>query len=170
MSSLLDAVNVAPTKIEVTDKLPECTCDISIMTIGDLFNELDYLNSRNTSEYHYDPNDNYYTSKYYVFGIAYEDGENVGISPSIDYLRDIILGWDGRHNELIVLEHAWRDNDICVFGGPLSYVHCFMSDKYNELRYGFHIYWREREEFDTDPKFWSEPVPSSTYVAVVCVH
>ena len=57
MSSLLDAVNVEPNKIEVTDQLPSRVGDVSIMTISQAFVALANSNNKyNTFCHHHDPN------------------------------------------------------------------------------------------------------------------
>ena len=67
MSSLLEAVNVEPNKIEVIDKLPERVGDVSIMILEQLFNALENSNIFNDYYCHCDPGYGCRTQLYLIF-------------------------------------------------------------------------------------------------------
>ena len=122
MSSLLDAANVEPNKIEVTNKLPTRVGDVSIMTLEQVFKALEDSDSDNDGNYHYDPKYGYDTSMYYVYGIV----GSYGVNSTAENLQDVGLDWYKQLNKpikTIKTVQTWTNNGKTIFGGPLIIVH-----------------------------------------------
>ena len=160
MSSLLDAANAEPNKIEVTDQLPIRVGDVSIMTIEQAYIALANSNSNNDI-WSYDPSSGYDTSTYYVYGIIGNNGTNSTASN----LHAVCLNWYKQYNKPTSSSQAFTSNGKTIFGVPLS-VMC-----YGGSRYGFHWYYSvSHGNNSASVGYWDSSVSPSVYVAVVRVH
>lgn len=152
MSSLLEAANAEPNKIEVTDQLPKRIGDVSIMSLMDLYI---LCNA--------DPTSGYDTSTYYVYGIC----DFVGITGSrtgstSDNLQAVGLDWYKQLNKPTTSYQTWTQAGHKVFGGPFYGLGCDSSSY-------FFWWWYSTNNTIYSPNsyYWGFYVDASIYVAVV---
>lgn len=156
IGSLLEAANAEPNKIEVTDQLPTRVGDVSIMTIGELFNALEDCNKGNVNRSwsRSDPTEGYDTSTYYVYGISGKSGLNSTVSN----LQAVGLDWYKQLNKPTPEQITFTSNGKTIFGGPFDEVGKWdFQWSCNADCYGPSSY----------KNCWDDNVASSVYVAVV---
>ena len=121
MSSLLEAVNASPNKIEITDQLPEHIGDVSIMTLDKLFEALTDTRKKSGSDYSYDPTFGYDISTYYVYGICDAKGITGSRTGStFDNLQSLGLDWYKQLNKPIAYDQTLIE--LVIKAGILTQV------------------------------------------------
>lgn len=146
-------------EIPVTNKLPEKSGDVSIMTLSSLYEALKESN-------HEDPSSGYYTSTFFIYAVNNTAGTNDSALSNVATLEAVGTKWYKQLNKPTTQKTHWTVGDLKLFGGPLDCIYRY--GKCDNDVYGFNWYRPDsRNNYSHLNYHWDRFVSGSVYVAVV---